>query len=183
MQLSLLTGLAAQSAILSAAGLHADIRWPNDLLVSGRKCAGILVETSLSSGASREPASLRYAVIGIGINANHSGFPPELLSLATSLRLASGARVSLEQLASALLVALDRELSLLAPDGSSTRQLLARFAAASSWVSGRSVRVGGLDGYTGVTAGLNENGFLLVDGDDGVQHTVLSGGVRDRDEI
>ena len=56
--------------------------------------------------------------------------------------------------------------------------LLERFAAASSWVQGMRVRVDEDGGYTGETVGLDRKGFLLVQGDDGIRHTVLSGGVR-----
>ncbi len=56
--------------------------------------------------------------------------------------------------------------------------LLERFASASSWVRGKRVHVDEGGGYTGVTAGLDARGFLQVAGDDGVLHTVLSGGVR-----
>jgi BirA family biotin operon repressor/biotin-[acetyl-CoA-carboxylase] ligase len=59
---------------------------------------------------------------------------------------------------------------------------LERFAAASSWVQGKRVRVDEGGGYTGVTDGLDERGFLRVAGDDGLQHTVLSGGVREIEE-
>jgi BirA family biotin operon repressor/biotin-[acetyl-CoA-carboxylase] ligase len=57
--------------------------------------------------------------------------------------------------------------------------LLERFAAASSWVSGKRVKVEEGGGYTGVTDGLDPRGFLRVAGDDGLRHTVLSGGVRE----
>src|SRR5438445_9488306 len=66
LRLSLATGLAAQEAIATIADLPADIRWPNDLLVNGRKCGGILVETAVTPAISEIPAMLRYAVIGIG---------------------------------------------------------------------------------------------------------------------
>jgi BirA family biotin operon repressor/biotin-[acetyl-CoA-carboxylase] ligase len=59
--------------------------------------------------------------------------------------------------------------------------LLERFAEASSWVRGKRVRVDEGGGYTGVTAGLDARGFLLVDGEDGLRRTVLSGGVRELD--
>ena len=62
------------------------------------------------------------------------------------------------------------------------RGLLERFAAASTWVKGKRVRVEEAGGYTGVTDGLDSRGFLRVMGDDGVQRTVLSGGVRDLTE-
>src|SRR6185437_14285015 len=81
--LSLATGLAARAAIREVTGMTVDIRWPNDLLLRGRKCGGILVETAVDG------AILRYAVIGIGINVNHAGFPSELEALATSLRMES----------------------------------------------------------------------------------------------
>jgi BirA family biotin operon repressor/biotin-[acetyl-CoA-carboxylase] ligase len=90
MLLPLATGLAVQSAISNVSGLVADIRWPNDLLLHGRKCGGILVETASFAGREVENAMLRYAVIGIGINLNHDNFPDEIAPLATSLRKESG---------------------------------------------------------------------------------------------
>lgn len=174
--LSLATGLAAQAAIRGVTGMAVDIRWPNDLLLHGRKCGGILVETAV------DVAMLRYAVIGVGINVNHQGFPAEIGSLATSLRMESGVEVSRETLLIALLRALDGEIELLVQEyrGEITASsLLERFAEASSWVRGKRVRVDEGGGYTGVTAGLDTRGFLLVDGDDGVTHAVLSGGVRE----
>lgn len=174
--LSLATGLAAQAAIHAVTGMKADIRWPNDLLLHGRKCGGILVETAVDG------AMLRYAVIGIGINVNHAEFPAELEALATSLRMESGREISREALLTALLRALDREIGLLVQEqrGEITEaRLLERFAEASSWVRGKRVTVDEGGGYMGVTHGLDERGFLQVDGDDGVMRTVLSGGVRE----
>jgi BirA family biotin operon repressor/biotin-[acetyl-CoA-carboxylase] ligase len=175
--ISLATGLAAQRSIRECTGLTADIRWPNDLLLDGKKCVGILVETALERDQN---AALRYAVIGVGININHPSFPPEIAPLATSLRLASGKPLQRSSLLIALLRALDHELTLL-EDISAPREkdLLTRFAEASTWARGKRVKVPEQGGYTGVTAGLNEHGFLLVASDDGVLRTVLSGGVRE----
>ncbi len=181
--LSLATGLAAQTAIASTAGLKPDIRWPNDLLICNKKCGGILVETSTIAPQSEAPAMLRYAIIGVGINLNHQSFPPELEALATSLRRESGRSWEREQFIIELLRALENELALLEAElrGSSTNpRLLDRFTAASSWVRGKHVRVDEAGGYTGVTDGLDTRGFLRVTGDDGVLRTVLSGGVRTR---
>lgn len=169
--LSLAAGLAAQAAIHEVAGLTADIRWPNDLLLQRRKCGGILVETAV------EGEMLRYAVIGIGINVNHGSFPAEIESLATSLRVANGSTVSRESLLAALLRSLDSEIHQLNQEHGSG--LLERFAAASTWVRGKRVRVDEAGGYTGQTAGLDARGFLRIQGDDGAVHTVLSGGVRE----
>ena len=188
--LSLATGLAAQAAIRETTTLEVDLRWPNDLILHGRKCGGILVETGVAPAEAGAPAMLRYAVIGVGINLNHAEFPAELQNLATSLRIERGALVSREAVLAALLRDLDEEIRLLVreyrgkyrgecrgPHGGAG--LLERFTAASSWVRGKRVRVDEGGGYTGVTDGLDERGFLRVAGDDGLQRTVLSGGVRE----
>lgn len=173
--LSLATGLAARAAIREVTGMAVDIRWPNDLLLNGRKCGGILVETAVDG------VMLRYAVIGVGINVNHAEFPSELEGMATSLRIECDREVSREALLAALLRSLDEEIELLVREyrGAAETGLLERFAEASNWVRGKRVKVEEGGGYTGVTAGLDERGFLLVDGDDGAMHTVLSGGVRE----
>jgi BirA family biotin operon repressor/biotin-[acetyl-CoA-carboxylase] ligase len=179
--LSLATGLAVRGAIAAVTGLEADIRWPNDLLVDGRKCGGVLVETSAVASQADAPAMLRYAVIGVGINVNHENFPADLAEIATSLRRESGQAWAREPLLVEFLRALERETDLLEAElrGASTGpELLERLAAASSWVRGKRVRVDEGGGYTGVTDGLDTRGFLRVAGDDGVLHTVLSGGVR-----
>ena len=179
--LSLATGLAARAAIQETCGLETDIRWPNDLMLHGRKCGGILVETAVTGAVKDAPARLRYAVIGVGINVGHAVFPAELAKVATSLRIEGGS-VSRETLTIALLRALEEEVSGLTgteEESKGGRPLLERFASASSWVRNKRVRVEEGGGYTGVTSGLDLQGFLRVMGDDGVQRTVVSGGVRE----
>jgi BirA family biotin operon repressor/biotin-[acetyl-CoA-carboxylase] ligase len=173
LHLSLATGLAAQQAIHEATGVSIDIRWPNDLLVGTKKLGGILVETAVEPGSD---AHLRYAVIGIGINVQHTAFPPELASIATSLALESHYPVARQSLLLSLLRHLDAELTRLE---SADTQLLHRFIQSSSWATGKRVHVPEQGGYTGTTAGLDARGFLLVDADDGARRTVLSGGVRE----
>jgi len=185
MWISLATALAARMAIARASGLTADIRWPNDLLLNGRKCGGILVESAVAAAQGGAVEAMRYAVIGVGINVNHASFPGDLSDAATSLRMEATREVSREGLLIELLRGLDEELGRLdaehaeALDDNGDDGLLERFAAASTWVRGRRVRVGEADGYTGVTAGLSRDGFLFVDGEDGTRRTVLSGGVRE----
>ena len=180
--LSLATGLAAQAAIAALTGLKPDIRWPNDLLIGDRKCGGILVETSATPSTSEVPAKLRYAVIGIGINVNHKSFPPELQALATSLRQETGSEWPRQTLLIALLRALQHQIALLELERSGARaeppppRSLRR--SLHMGVRGKRVRVDEGGGYTGLTAGLDPSGFLRVAGDDGILHTVLSGGVR-----
>jgi BirA family transcriptional regulator, biotin operon repressor / biotin---[acetyl-CoA-carboxylase] ligase len=192
--ISLSTGLAAQRAIQQTTGLHADIRWPNDLILNHKKVGGILVESTSTPAQPNQPAYLRFAVIGIGINLNHAEFPAELAPLATSLRRESGSPHPRQALVQNLLLALDDELFALelelrgqlpstgspafgAGSGASIG-VLERFTQASTWAHGKRVRVEEAGGYTGTTAGLDARGFLQVAGDDGRLHTVLSGGVR-----
>jgi BirA family biotin operon repressor/biotin-[acetyl-CoA-carboxylase] ligase len=182
LKISLATGLAAQAAIAETCGVDPDIRWPNDLILDGKKCGGILVETAVAPAEQEAPAMLRYAVIGVGINLNHAAFPAELEWLATSLRIERGEPVSREALLAALLRALDEQIRLLIRDWRGTNHgpgLLERFAAASTWVRGKRVRVDEGGGYTGVTDGLDSDGFLCVAGEDGIRRTVISGGVRE----
>ena len=191
-QLSLATGLAVWEAIGDVSGLTTDIRWPNDLVTrprpgSGpsRKLGGILVETSAASidrGSHHKHAMLRYAVIGIGINVGHREFPPAIAPLASSLRLEGWDAPSRQQLLIRLLEGLDGYVRRLedsyagAEDGAG---VLSRLSEASTWLRGKRVNVPEDGGYTGTTAGLDLQGFLLVDGDDGVRRTVRSGGVRE----
>ena len=172
--ISLATGLAAQAAIREASGLHADIRWPNDLLLEtgrgSRKLGGILVETALDGEA------LRYAVIGVGINTRHAALPADVAATATSLSRETGRAIGHSAVLVALLRALDLELAQME---SGRRDLLERFTAGSSWVRGKRVTVPEAGGYTGTTDGLNADGFLQVLDDNGTLRTVLSGGVRE----
>lgn len=179
--LSLATGLAAQRAIIATTGVRIDLRWPNDLLCGPRKLGGILVESAVARGTSA-PATLRYAVIGVGINIHHNEFPGEIASLATSLHLEGAKRASRQGVFITLLRELDRELDALDRENAGLLEgpgLLSRFSAASSWVCGKQVQVPEEGGYTGVTAGLDARGFLLVKDGSGRLRTVLSGGIRD----
>jgi BirA family biotin operon repressor/biotin-[acetyl-CoA-carboxylase] ligase len=166
----LATGLAAADAIRAVAGLAVDLRWPNDLMIGPRKAGGILVETHT------EGNMVAFAVIGIGVNVHQRGFDPDLATPATSLDLESKRKVSRQDLLVALLESLEREmLGLLDPAACET--ISRRMEQASTWICGRQVVVHGPQACTGVTAGLNKNGFLLVRTGDGLV-TVQTGGMR-----
>jgi BirA family biotin operon repressor/biotin-[acetyl-CoA-carboxylase] ligase len=172
--LTLAIGLAAVEAIAEVTGLVCDIRWPNDLMLGGRKAAGILVQLVSGAHSGQDPRFVGGAAIaGIGINVNQSAFPPELTAEATSLRLHAGREWSCEQIVIALIPAVERFAALRIED------VLDLFTHASSYASGRRVvaRQPGGDIY-GVTAGLDEAGFLKVRKDDGTDTLILAGGVR-----
>ena len=185
--LSLRVAIAVQSGIVSVTGFkrpsEIDIRWPNDLILNGRKCGGILIETAAKPVPAEGPAMLRHAVIGIGVNCNHATFPPELDLIATSLRREMPdptQLISRERLAAAILIALDEELRRMT--AINLQPVTPDLAQYSTWITGKRVHVDEGGGYTGITAGLDANGFLLVAGDDGVLHTVLSGGLREAEK-
>jgi BirA family biotin operon repressor/biotin-[acetyl-CoA-carboxylase] ligase len=159
-------GLAVAAAIEQTAGVACDLRWPNDVLIGGRKAAGILTELHGTA-----------VVAGIGINVNHTEFPPDLAALATSIRIAAGREQSREQLLVAVLEQIDAHCDILARQGADA--IRRSFAMRSSYVSGRRVAVEqGETTLTGVTAGLTEAGFLRLLRDDGREEIIVAGGVR-----
>ena len=187
--LSLIAGLAAWDAIREIAGITVDIRWPNDLVTRpgvyprARKLGGVLVESAVAP-AEKEgwPPLLRYAVIGIGLNVGHERFTPQLAELATSLRLEGWERPQRQPLLITLLDKLDLFVRELEEGSKGTRNgpdRLPDLAEASTWLRGKRVQVPEDGSYTGVTAGLDPDGFLRVEDDHGVLRTVRSGGVRE----
>ena len=168
--LPLAAGLAAAEAIQTVAGVNIDLRWPNDLLIGERKAGGILVESRLDGDA------LAFAVVGIGINVHQRSFDAALTTPAISLDLAAGRTVSRQALLVALLKSLEYQTMALC-DSKSVDALLARVRQCSTWMSGRRVQVHGPQACTGITAGLDANGFLRVETLQGIV-TVQTGGIR-----
>lgn len=173
--LSLAAGLAVRAAVQQVdARVAPDLKWPNDLLVNGKKFCGILTEMN------SEATQVRYIVVGIGINVNQASFPAELTEKATSLRLATGSEWSRVELTAALLKSLDREYRDLLEKPDARESILRRFSEHSSWVRGKPVRIeDNAISLEGTTEGLDERGFLRLGSAQGVQ-TVLSGTVRER---
>jgi len=147
-------GLATREAIAGGA----DLRWPNDVLLNGKKCAGVLAQPEGDT-----------IIAGIGINVSQTEFPGDLETPATSLLL-EGETVSREDLLVALVESVDRYTRL------SSDEILRQFTNASSYVFGKRVRVEA--GLEGITCGLDPAGFLRVREDNGAETTILSGGVR-----
>lgn len=171
--LSLMAGLAVQAAIQQTnSRVQADLKWPNDVLIDGKKVCGILTEMNA------EATRVRYVVVGVGINVNQASFPKELQ--ATSLRLATGSEWSRVELAAALLKSLDREYRQFVQGPEARASILRRFAENSSSLHGKKVRIEeNGSAFDGTTEGLDARGFLQVRTAYGMQ-TVLSGTVRER---
>lgn len=151
--------------------VHAGIKWPNDLVVGGRKIAGILLD--LAADAAR----VHFVVAGLGINANASldDFPEDLRELATSIRLELGRGVSRAALAATLLGRLEAWLDRYEAEG--FEPVRARYRELSS-ILGTPVRLLEAERITeGVAEGIDEAGALLVRDADGVVHRFVSGDV------
>jgi len=170
--LTLLAGLAARDAIAEQAGVTPDLRWPNDLLLGGKKIGGILTEMHA------EPERVRFVIVGIGLNVNHARMPDELRAMATSLRMETGRAHSRLELVVRLLRQLESHYNRYLAEGPGP--ILERFAEASSFARGKRVRIAnGRETFEGTTAGLALNGLLQVQRDDGRTETVISGDVTE----
>lgn len=161
---ALMLGLATAEAIETTTNLACDLRWPNDVLINGKKACGILAQ--LLDGVT---------VAGIGINVNHTRLPENLRTPGTSLRLESGKVHSREDLICALLDSMDSFITLLASEGA--QAIVRAFTAASSYAAHRRVFLEDT-GQRGTTAGLDENGFLMVRLDSGQTVRLAAGGIR-----
>jgi BirA family biotin operon repressor/biotin-[acetyl-CoA-carboxylase] ligase len=154
--------MALGLAVARAIDAKCDIRWPNDVMLNGRKLAGVMVQT----------AEKGVLIAGIGVNANQTQFPEELRDVATSLRIETGREYDkaelLERMVAECLTYAEKE----------KQEILDEFTTLSSYVRGKRVNVDtGTRTFSGVTAGLDENGFLRVE-TEGVIETVIAGGVR-----
>ena len=166
--MTLAAGLAVRDAILEQTGLTADLRWPNDVLMSGKKCCGILTEMNA------EPDRIHYVAVGIGVNVNHARMPEPLAETATSLRIETGRTHSRVELAARLLRHLESYYNLFMHDG--PEPIVLRFSEVSSYARGKRVRITtATESYTGTTEGLNPDGVLRLRRDDGRTLPVISG--------
>jgi BirA family biotin operon repressor/biotin-[acetyl-CoA-carboxylase] ligase len=170
--LTLMAGVATQRALSATTGLSVDIRWPNDLLVNGKKVAGLLTEMNAELGR------LHAVVLGIGINVNHSEMPGELKPVATSLRIESQRSWSRVQIFIALLKELERHYHLLLEKGSAA--IAERWATASTYAHGKRIRiVTGEAESLATTVGLDPSGALRVRYDDGHEEALVAGEVAE----
>ena len=161
--LSLAAGVAVVEALERVTGLKPRLKWPNDVLVDGRKLAGILLESRIS------PSPL--VVLGIGVNLAQRVFPADLAERATSVRLATGRRVDADALLTALLESLDAWRTRLETEG--WAPIRERWRALTETL-GRRVSI---DGVEGIAVDVDEDGALIVaEGD--VRRRVVAGEVN-----
>ncbi len=150
--LTLMVAIATAETIMVMDKIHLDIKWPNDILLNEQKVAGILAE------AVFEGAALNYAIIGIGVNLQHKYFPAEIQPRPTSLYLATGKTISVEEFLYPLLLKLDQWYGLLLNEPA---KIVARWQELSSFAQGKRLRVKVAEQELEVsTYGLTPNGAL-----------------------
>ncbi|QOY89121.1 biotin--[acetyl-CoA-carboxylase] ligase [Paludibaculum fermentans] len=160
------SGVAVADALQMFAGVSVDLRWPNDVMVGERKLVGILAQWH--AGA---------VLAGIGLNVSQSAFPDDVKNIATSLARETDRIHNKQVLLKAIAASVETHVEILETSG--VTAILRLFANASSYVSGKRVKVELPGGdVVGTTAGLTPDGFLLLRKDDGEEITITAGGLR-----
>lgn len=171
-QITLIAAVAMVDALEANGIAGAQVKWPNDILIDGRKVCGILAETGVS------PDGSVFVVLGVGLNVNESlsDFPPELEEIATSLAVAAGHPLSRQRIFHAFLDALEVWLERWRSTG---------FAPVRDAWCVRSCTLGrrvsfevGAVALTGEAVGLGADGSLAIRADDGALHCFHSGEMR-----
>ncbi len=170
---TLVMALAVAEGIRGTCGVEAEIKWPNDIVVKGKKVCGILTEMDAGGG------SIRYVIIGVGVNVGLQEFPPEIENTAASLEALCGRKVSRAALVANILKSFEkyyesfRKAASLAGIRERYNSLLVN--------RDREVRVLDPKGeFRGVARGINESGELLVEREDGSIAEVYAGEVSVR---
>ena len=170
-QIGLVAGVAVADAVRDTIGRAAEVKWPNDVLIAGRKVAGILTEME------GEAERVTFVLVGIGVNVNldPAALPPALAEQATSLCAVTGAAVDRAAFTARLLAALEARYGQFLAGG---------FAAirpafeATALLTGRAVRVSGSDTTVeGRVVGVDDEGALVLERDCGGTTRVVAGEV------
>jgi BirA family biotin operon repressor/biotin-[acetyl-CoA-carboxylase] ligase len=167
--LTIMSGIACCLAIRDVAGLPTEIKWPNDIVISGRKLGGILTE--LKSKGDK----ISFAIIGIGINVNVplSGFPADVRGIATSIGNETTKEHPVDALIDGLLKELDLWTAILDEKGSGP--VLDEWRRLTTML-GRTVNVTlGGEILTGVAQDVDEQGMLILQLPSGLSRKINAG--------
>jgi len=167
-QLTLLAAVALSRAISREVQVEIGIKWPNDLLVNGKKISGILLESAA------EDERLRYIVVGMGISVNLDAedYPDDLLVKAISLKMASGNKISRSNLIASILDEFERLYELYLEQGFAPIRSL--WEAHTVTLNNETTLYTPQGTLQGIPRGLDEMGGLRVELADGSYRTIYS---------
>lgn len=171
--ITLVAAMAVMEGIEEVSGVEVQIKWPNDLVVQGKKVCGILTEMSL------EENRISHIVVGIGINVNNPSFPEELQDKAISLAMTAGKKVSRAKLAAAVCKAFEKYYQIFVEDGD-LRSIKDDYNARLVNRGQQVVISDGAGSFTCTSSGIDETGALLVTKEDGSAEAITSGEVSVR---
>ncbi len=170
---TLVMALSVAQAIREATGLPAEIKWPNDIVINKKKAVGILTEMSVKEGF------IEYVICGIGINVNQQTFPEEISETATSLYLESGRETDRADLVLRVMERLEENYKTFCQKQNMSDLL----TAYHELLINKDAHVRVLDPkgeYQGIARGINRQGELLVEKEDGTVEAVYAGEVSVR---
>jgi len=173
-KLTMTAGLAIARSIETMCGPEVNLKWPNDIYLSGKKCGGILCEASLSEKSEAE----RFAVIGVGLNVltQKNEFPEELRETATSIVMETGSHYEPGSLLPVIAKSILDEIGVLEQQG--FRAILAEWRT-RDFLKEKFMRWLSHSGEViqGRSEGPDEHGRLMVRDGEGMLHEVISGDV------
>lgn len=170
--LTLVMALAVAEALKEIADVNPQIKWPNDIVVNGRKICGILTELCFRNGTA-------VVIIGVGINVNTEEFPEEIREIASSLKIETGKELSRE----ALIVSVMKYFEKYYEQYEKTEDLSLMRAHYEAMLANKNAQVQVLDpkeAYTGIAKGITDVGNLIVVREDGTRCEIYSGEVSVR---
>jgi BirA family biotin operon repressor/biotin-[acetyl-CoA-carboxylase] ligase len=167
-QLVMMASLSVVRAIYNVCGLQARIKWPNDVLINGKKVSGILIESEVKK------SEVNYSVIGIGMNVNlDPSSYPDITSLATSLSNEAGSEICIDTFIASLVTEMDNLYT-----GIKEGTSLHREWQINMETIGRQIQVRSGDTIEqGKAEATTENGSLLLRRQDGSIVEVMAGDV------
>ncbi len=171
-QFTLITAIAVVRAIEEITGIEPEIKWPNDILLDGKKMTGILTELQA------EADKINFLIIGVGMNVNHQleDFPPEVREMATSLAIKQGEQISRVALIQSFLKNFEKYYQIYTEKGFAPLKIIWETYATSI---GKSIIARTVSGViAGKALGISEEGVLLIQDDEGKIHHVYSADIE-----
>lgn len=165
-QLTLLAAVAVIRGIASSTNLQCEIKWPNDILLDGKKIVGILTEMQA------DPDQIHSVIIGIGINVNQNNFPEEIQEIATSLKLVKGEEINRAHVMQSIMAEFELLYELFLKEGFlPVKQMWEAHAITiGRRIVARTIK-GAIEGFA---KGITEDGVLLLEDNYGTMHKIYS---------